>query len=144
MTDDVKDHVKSKSTWTRLIYLILYGIIYRVAGIVLFAITIIQFLKALLTGSPFEQLQSFGGSLAEYNRQLVAFLSYQSDEKPFPVNPWPPETPSEIKKEKGDDVIIVAEKPAEPPKATEAPKKPRGRPAKKAEETKDDKGSGSA
>jgi hypothetical protein len=130
MTDDVKTHVKSKSTWTRLIYLILYGIIYRVAEIVLLAITIVQFLKSLLTGSPFTRLQSFGGALAEYNKQLVAFLSYQSDEKPFPVGPWPPEP--EI--EKADEVIIVAEKADETPppkkstttKKTDDPKKDTG------------------
>lgn len=141
MTEDVKTHVKSKTTWTRLIYLILYGIIYRVAGIVLFAITIIQFVKALLTGSPFEQLQSFGGALAEYNRQLVAFLSYQSDEKPFPIGPWPPEQPRETDNEKADDVIIVAETSSSPSKPAEPPKKPRARPTKKPDAPKEDEGS---
>lgn len=132
MTDDVKTHVKSKSTWTRLIYLILYGIIYRVAEIVLLAITILQFFKALLTGSPFAQLQSFGGALAEYNRQLVAFLSYQSDEKPFPIGPWPPEPEVEA----ADDVIIVAENSDGPV----PPKKPGSPRTKKAEEPKEDTG----
>ncbi|MBO0334081.1 DUF4389 domain-containing protein [Sneathiella sp. CAU 1612] len=119
MTDDVKKHVKSKTTWTRLIYLILYAIIFRVASIVLFAITIIQFLKALLTGSPFERVQSFGGALAEYNKQLVAFLSYQSDEKPFPVGPWPPETPPATGNDTSDDVIIVADEASDKPKPSE-------------------------
>lgn len=132
MTDDVKTHVKSKSTWTRLIYLILYGIIYRVAEIVLLAITILQFFKALLTGSPFAQLQSFGGALAEYNRQLVAFLSYQSDEKPFPIGPWPPEPEVEA----ADDVIIVAETSDDPV----PPKKPSSPRVKKTEEPKEDTG----
>ncbi|WP_288903491.1 DUF4389 domain-containing protein [uncultured Sneathiella sp.] len=119
MTDDVKKHVKSKTTWTRLIYLILYAIIFRVASIVLFAITIIQFLKALLTGSPFDRIQSFGGALAEYNKQLVAYLSYQSDEKPFPVGPWPPETPPATGNDTSDDVIIVAEETSDKPKPSE-------------------------
>ncbi|MZR31400.1 DUF4389 domain-containing protein [Sneathiella litorea] len=119
MTDDVKKHVKSKATWTRLIYLILYAIIFRVASIVLFAITIIQFLKALLTGSPFDRIQSFGGALAEYNKQLVAYLSYQSDEKPFPVGPWPPETPPATGNDTSDDVIIVAEETSDKPKPSE-------------------------
>ena len=141
MTDDVKKHVKSKSTWTRLIYLILYAIIYRVAAIVLFAITVIQFIKALLTGSPFEELQSFGGSLAEYNRQIVAFLSYQSDEKPFPVGPWPPQTPPSGNSNTSDDVIIVAEEKTEKPKPSG---KPKSSPAKKPVDTDDDKGANTA
>ena len=89
MTNDVKANVKSKSTWTRLLFIILFAITYRVASVVLFAITIIQFIKALITGSPFPQLQSFGGSLAEYNKQIVEFLSFQSDDKPFPIGAWP-------------------------------------------------------
>lgn len=134
MTDDVKTHVKSKTTWTRLIYLILYAITYRVAGIVLFAITILQFIKALLTGSPFAQLQSFGGSLAEYNKETVAYLSYQSDEKPFPIGPWPPQNPPSASTT--DDVIIVAES------VEEKPKNPRTARPKKIDS--DDTGTGSA
>ena len=141
MTDDVKKNVKSTATWTRLIYLILYAIIYRVAAIVLFAITVIQFIKALLTGSPFEELQSFGGSLAEYNRQIVAFLSYQSDEKPFPVGPWPPQTPPTGSNTNSDDVIIVAEEKTEKPKPSG---KPQSSPNGKADDTKDDKGTNTA
>ena len=141
MTDDVKKHVKSTTTWTRLIYLILYAIIFRVASIVLFAITIIQFIKALLTGSPFERLQSFGGALAEYNKQLVAFLSYQSDEKPFPVGPWPPQTPPASKNETSDDVIVVAEEKPEKPKPSQ---KPQSRQTKKPDDTDDDKGTNTA
>ncbi|MDF2367570.1 DUF4389 domain-containing protein [Sneathiella sp.] len=141
MTDDVKTHVKSTTTWTRLIYLILYAIIFRVASIVLFAITIIQFIKALLTGSPFGQLQSFGGALAEYNKQLVAYLSYQSDEKPFPVGPWPPQTPPESGSKASDDVIIVAE---EQPKKPKPSGKPKSSPTPKPKDADDDKGSNTA
>jgi uncharacterized protein DUF4389 len=124
MTDDVKTNVKSKSTWTRLLFIILFAITYRVASIVLFAITIIQFLKALFTGFPFSQLQSFGGSLAEYNKQVVEFLSYQSDEKPFPVGPWPEQAAAPA--QKADEVIIVAEPVDETPekKKSTATKKP--------------------
>ncbi|PHQ71352.1 MAG: hypothetical protein COB93_03400 [Sneathiella sp.] len=134
MTDNVKDNVKSKSTWTRLLFIILYAITYRVASAVLFAITIIQFIKALITGEPFAQLQAFGGSLAEYNKEVVAYLSYQSDKKPFPVGPWPPQTPPAAKA--ADEVIIVAE-PVE-----KEPKKPRAPRAKKP--SKDDKDDGAA
>ena len=141
MTDDVKKHVKSTTTWTRLMYLILYAIIFRVASIVLFAITIIQFIKALLTGTPFAELQSFGGALAEYNKQLVAYLSYQSDEKPFPVGPWPPQTPTASKSETSDDVIIVAE---EQPKKPKPPGKPQSSPTPKPEDADDDKGTNTA
>jgi Domain of unknown function (DUF4389) len=133
MTDDVKSHVKSKSTWTRLIFIILFAITYRVAGVVLFAITIIQFIKALITGSPFSQLQSFGGSLAEYNRQVVEFLSFQSDDKPFPVGAWPEQPKASTPK--ADDVIIVAE----PVKKTPVKKKPASTKKKTDEKPEPDK-----
>lgn len=123
MTDDVKNHVKSNTTWTRLIYLILYGVIYWFANFVLFAISVVQFIKTLLSGEPFGQLQAFGSSFAEYNRQIVAYMSYHSDEKPFPVGPWPPETPRPDVTSPADDVIIVAETPEEKPESKPAPRK---------------------
>ncbi|WP_334129928.1 DUF4389 domain-containing protein [Sneathiella sp.] len=124
MTDDIGTNVKSNATWTRLIYLILYGIIYWFANFVLFAIAIVQFIKTLLSGSPFEQLQAFGSSFAEYNRQLVAYMSYHSDFKPFPVGPWPPETPRPDAPATTDDVIIVAATPEQKPSDSTEPKKP--------------------
>ena len=134
MTNDVKANVKSKSTWTRLLFIILFAITYRVASVVLFAITIIQFIKALITGSPFPQLQSFGGSLAEYNKQIVEFLSFQSDDKPFPIGAWP-EQP-EASTPKADDVIIVAEPVKEAPekkKPTSTAKEPNEKPTSEKE-----------
>lgn len=136
-TPDVKEHVTSSSTWIRLVYLILYGIAYRVASLVLLVISVLQFLKTLFTGTPFPQLQLFGGSLADYNRELVAFLSFESDVRPFPVGPWPdqktPPPASPPQEEEKEEVIIIAEDPT--------PKKPRTRrPTKKPE---DDGGSAS-
>ncbi|WP_373086291.1 DUF4389 domain-containing protein [Sneathiella sp.] len=122
MTDDVKTHVKSKTTWTRLLYIILYAITYKVASLVLLVITILQFVKSLLTGSPFAQLQSFGGSLAEYNRQLVAFLSYQSDAKPYPIDRWPSQTPPAPPSNATDDDVIIVAEAAEEKKAPRTPR----------------------
>ena len=141
MTDDVKTHVKSNTTWTRLIYLVLYGIIYWFANFVLFAIAIAQFLKTLLSGSPFEQLQAFGSSFAEYNRQIVAYMSYHSDVKPFPAGPWPPETPRSDVITPSDDVIIVADRPAEKPDSKPATRKASTARKKPEEGTEGDPGS---
>ncbi|MEH6402849.1 MAG: DUF4389 domain-containing protein [Sneathiella sp.] len=113
MDNQTNPNLKSKTTWEKFLYLLLFAICFNVAEIVLWAITIIQFVSSLLRGEPLQQLQVFGSSLATYLSQVANFLTFASDKKPFPLNPWPMETKQDI-----EDVIIIT--PA-PDKSTTAP-----------------------
>ncbi len=105
MATRTEENLKSKSTWTRFLYILLYAICFNVAEIVLAAIAVIQFFASLFTGAPFHQLRTFGTALSEYLKQLADFLTYASDEKPFPVGDWPAER--EIDREDDDTIIIT-------------------------------------
>jgi len=90
MADDTRANLTKGSTWTRLIYIILFTITFKMAGLIIGIITLVQFVTALITGGTVNQrLQDFGGMLGLYLRQVVAYLTYTSDEKPFPIGPWP-------------------------------------------------------
>ncbi|MEP3247573.1 MAG: DUF4389 domain-containing protein [Sneathiella sp.] len=108
METQTEQNLKSKSTWGRLLYIILYAICFNVAEIVLAAIAIVQFFSSLITGAPLKQLRSFGTALSDYLRQLADFLTYASDAKPFPVGPWPTERHIDEANEDGDDTIIIS------------------------------------
>jgi|GEM_PF-2132791 len=99
---------KSKSTWEKLLYLLLYAICFNVAEIVMWAITIIQFITTILTGSPLRQLQVFGSSLSEYLKQVADYLTAAKDEKPFPINAWP----TSAKQDMEEEVVIITPAPA--------------------------------
>ncbi|MBL4740900.1 MAG: DUF4389 domain-containing protein [Sneathiella sp.] len=127
MDNQSSSRLKSKSTWEKFLYLLLFAICFNVAEVVLWAITIIQFVATIATGSPLRQLQVFGSSLSEYLKQVANFLTAAEDEKPFPVNAWPAPTKQDM-----EEPVIITPAPAADdqgeikkvaPKKKEAPKK---------------------
>jgi hypothetical protein len=54
------------------------------------AVVALGFLWVLFTGEPNPQLKSTGASLAAYLSQVVRYLTFNSNEKPFPFDAeWP-------------------------------------------------------
>ncbi len=89
MDDEVKGNLKNADVWMRLFYIVIMYALYGVARVVLFLMVVFQFLSTLFTGKTNQRLLDFGKQLAEYIYQLVQFLTYNSDEKPFPFTDWP-------------------------------------------------------
>lgn len=92
----LEENVKQKSTWLRLFFMVVMGLIYGLSRIVIGAVIIIQFFYVLLTGETKEELKSFGHSLAIYSYEIIEFLTFNNDEKPFPFDgAWPTTLPKE-------------------------------------------------
>ncbi|MDX9689839.1 MAG: DUF4389 domain-containing protein [Proteobacteria bacterium] len=87
--DAIKKHVKDKDTWLRFVYLVVFGFAFYLSTILTFAASIFQFLAKLFSGSIFTGLAEFGSSLATYQAQVTRYLTFASDEKPFPFAPFP-------------------------------------------------------
>ena len=51
--------------------------------------TALQFLWVLIRGETNAQLTGFGQSLATYTYQIVLYLTFSSEERPFPFADWP-------------------------------------------------------
>ncbi len=78
-----------RNIWLRGLFMLLMVLAYQVTGTVVCFVTVIQFLIALLNGRPNVRLISFGRSTGRYLRQTVEFLTFASEEVPFPFNDWP-------------------------------------------------------
>lgn len=89
MDDEVKGNLKNADVWMRLLYIVIFYLFYGAAKVVLFVMVVYQFLSTLFTGKTNERLLDFGRQLSEYIYQTVQFLSYTSDDKPFPFSDWP-------------------------------------------------------
>lgn len=85
----VKQNVFTGSTWVRGFFMLMFALFHYVAKVVLIIIVIIQFGFMLFTGRLNERLLTFGHGLATYIYQIGLFLTYNTDEKPFPFNDWP-------------------------------------------------------
>lgn len=88
---NLKENVSRRSIWIRLVFMIVMGIAYGVAEIVAFAVVVFQFLSSLFTGQHNERLAHFGRNLGRYFQQITLFMTFATEEKPFPFGQWPDE-----------------------------------------------------
>jgi len=89
MNDEVKMHVTNTQTWLRLLFMLLFAAISWVAKLVLIAVVIFQFLVKLLTGDVNEHALDLGGQLSSYIYQILNYLTFNTEERPFPFTDWP-------------------------------------------------------
>ena len=90
----IEENVKSRSTWMRLLFIIICGFIYGLTRLVIFAIVFLQFFWLLFTGSANVRLSAAGQSLATYTYQLVRYLTFCSEVRPSPFDDdWPSTRP---------------------------------------------------
>ena len=89
MSSEIKQHMKQQSTWVRGFYILVFAFIYSIAEIVLAAVVFFQFLTTLFTGNRNERLLTFGDNLGTFIYQVIKYLTYNSDDKPFPFDEWP-------------------------------------------------------
>lgn len=87
--DSVAGNLKQRSTWLRILFMLGFGLALYVVGIVLLFVTVAQALFSILTGSDNRNLRLLGADLAEYVNQILRFLTYNSETRPFPLGPFP-------------------------------------------------------
>lgn len=91
--DELRENLIETSTWVRglhmLLFIVIYALLYTLAEIVLFGVVIAQFVIKLITGSVNQRLLDLGYSTSTYVYQIFLYLTFVSEERPFPFNPWP-------------------------------------------------------
>lgn len=73
----------------KILYLILFYLIYRITDLILLLVMLVQTILNIFSGEPSDSIKVFGKSLGVYLQQISEFLSYASEEKPFPFSDWP-------------------------------------------------------
>lgn len=93
--EKLKSNLLSVDHWMRLVFMILFSVILYVAGIVMSILVVVQFLFALITGNANPNLRQLGDSLSQFIYAALRFLTYNTDDKPFPFADWPKPDPIE-------------------------------------------------
>ena len=88
-TEEVVENTKETSIWLRLILIVIFLFVFTFADIILWFIAGIQFLFTIFTKKPNENLLGFSIKLRNYLSQIIDFVTYSSDLKPFPFSPFP-------------------------------------------------------
>ena len=88
--DEIVDNLRKPNSWIRLVFMIAFAVfLYLIIAPVILVIMIAQVLFTLLTGSQNTNLKDFSNALAEYIYQILKFLLYGIEDKPFPFTDFP-------------------------------------------------------
>ena len=87
----IEENIRSRSTWLRLLFMIAFYAIGTVTTAVLSVVVVLGFLWVLFTGEKNDQLQQAGQVIAAYLYEIVRYLTFNTEDKPFPFgNDLPP------------------------------------------------------
>ncbi len=89
MDEQLRSNLTSSKHWVRFLYMILFAFFLYIASFLMVVIVIVQFAFALLSGAENAKLRVFGHELTMHINQMLLFLTYNSDYKPFPFADWP-------------------------------------------------------
>lgn len=73
----------------RALFMLAFWIASRVALIIVVVLALFQLICSLVTGRPNEKIMRFGKNLGVYLSQIVDFLTYNTEQKPWPFLDWP-------------------------------------------------------
>jgi uncharacterized protein DUF4389 len=85
----VKDNAKNVDTWLRGLFIVIFGVIFYVLYFVIWVLVVFQFLTKVVTGNLNDNLGQLSESLTSYAFQILLYITFQSEERPFPFSPWP-------------------------------------------------------
>lgn len=80
---------RNRNLLIRLLYMLLMAFILQFCGTLLFILAIVQFIIVVVDDVPNARLATFGRRLGSYAKQIVEFLSFSSEQVPFPFSDWP-------------------------------------------------------
>lgn len=87
--DQTLNHDNKRNIWARAFFMLLMGFVLHVSVTLILVVAVIQFVMMLLNDAPNARLVSFGRDLGRYLQQVANFLTFASEEIPFPFSDWP-------------------------------------------------------
>lgn len=120
--EDIVDHLRQPAAWIRVVFMLAFAVfLYLVIAPVILVLMVVQALFAVITGEENENLRFLGSALTVYVSQILEFVTYNSETKPFPFSDFPGAVePAEAQAEARND---AADREDEQLTAAPAPKK---------------------
>jgi hypothetical protein len=88
MQSDINENIKKISTWKRIFFMLVFSVIVGLVRILLWTVILFQVAFALLAGTPNQNILDFGRKLSAYLYHILLFLTYNTDDLPFPFSDW--------------------------------------------------------
>ena len=85
----IKRKILVKDKWIRFLFIVMFLIVKNFVSFLISLISLFQFIVDLFFNNPNEKLHEFTKHLNMYFLQVINFLTFNSDTKPFPFSNWP-------------------------------------------------------
>lgn len=82
------DHVSSGAAWRRFGVMLVLLVVVTCVAFLVFLTSVFQFFGVLSSGEVNPHLSRFGSELAQLTRDIIAFLTYNTEKRPFPFSEW--------------------------------------------------------
>ncbi len=99
----VKNNLKNVDAWIGGLFILGFGIVLCIPAGLLGLLVIIQFITKVCTGEVNRRLLQFSEGLSRYIYQILQYITFASEQRPFPLSDWPEseEAPAVSKKAAG-------------------------------------------
>ena len=74
--------------WERILNMLVLAVACTIAGTVLIALIVGQILFRVVSKQPNEPIRRLSRQLSDYLYQILLYLSFDNEEKPFPFQAW--------------------------------------------------------
>jgi hypothetical protein len=89
MNQTLKQNLLTKNKWIRFLFMVLFLAIMLIAKFIIWCVVAFQFIAVLFTNNTNQKLLEFSKSLNYYFYQILKFLTYSTEVKPYPFSSWP-------------------------------------------------------
>ena len=89
MNEEIKQRLQTKEVWQRGLFMLFFMFVYGFSNSLVVGITFFQFVTLIVTGKTNEFLLGFSQSLNVYIHQVINFMTFNSEQCPFPFSTWP-------------------------------------------------------
>ena len=91
-TSDIKSKLANPDHWLRLLIMLGFSfVLFIIARFVLSIVMLVQWILVLFTGETNQRLKEFTAGVNRYAYQIMEYMCFNSDERPFPFSDWPAE-----------------------------------------------------
>ena len=85
----MSNQYEGKEGWMRVLFVALFWVIFYFSQFIVALVVVAQCAFALITGGPNTQLLSFGDNLSQYVQQILRYITFNTDQRPFPFTDFP-------------------------------------------------------
>ena len=83
-----KKNITASSIWLRGLFVLLFFLVGYIVKFLVVVISVFQFVYTICTGNPNSKLLQFSHGLVIYVYQIVNFITFNTETKPFPFSDW--------------------------------------------------------